>query len=142
MRQPLPLFDTPPQSIVEALERTIQLLEQGWCKNYAAKANGHIARCLSPEATECCLLGGMFRATSLDESFDSISSKGWYFRLETWVSKRLYYNTRAYNLIEFNDHPQRTKSEVLDFLKDCLREAKFLAKSAESPCLPAPPTVS
>lgn len=110
----------PPRTI-ELLDRTRELLAQGWTQGaWARNAQGATTAIWSPLATCYCFDGAMDRAMQLLDP-DSVPLGISLVPESVWIQRQVYAATSLIPAV-WNDRPGRTQQEVLDLL-DTLRQA-------------------
>lgn len=131
---PLPLFDTPTTSLVQSLERTLQILQQGWCQcNQAYVAENRSTDAMDPEATACCLWGAIYRATHCPAA----RGTGFAACLQFVALRLTAQGQHIDSLVRFNDALGQTQELVVLFLRHCLTAAR----SQESSHAPTTPSI-
>ena len=84
--------------------RVASRVERGWCqKHYAVDANDTQTNFTADNAAKWCLLGALDMEAASPEETDLL-----YYMVNT--------EEHHVSLVDWNDHPDRTKQEVIDLL--------------------------
>jgi hypothetical protein len=110
----------PAESLI--LRRAAGLVQQGWCQRAEArKRDGSACACIHPEAVRFCLLGSVWKA-----QLEYIRQHGgdnclcWVASNLQWYAKDLAGKRPG----SWNDHPKRTKQQVIDALLRAAAKAR------------------
>lgn len=104
-----------------ALRDSADLIERGWIQFSEARSkSGFPVRPINPSAVSWCPVGAVDRAVHDLHKTGRIADDQEHSLLELWISEalRLLEETLAApDIIDWNDEPQRTQSEVSDALR-------------------------
>lgn len=97
--------------VIQRLKRAKELLEKGWCQGDLARTkDGVLTDVYSPGAEAFCLLGACMRA-----EWEADSTGITWVGIDELVTYEV--EDRGYaELASYNDRPERTKEDVLEWL--------------------------